>query len=120
MRVFKLFCTDAHNRQPTAYLYMFKALMFNKRDLAGARLPTNLENCPVLYLYGADKNVTFNHRQGIAVLEKHPGCRVVKVDGAGHWLSCQQPDVVEKQITSFIFKGGESEATFAPTKKSKL
>lgn len=102
------------------YFYMFKALMFNKKALAGAHLPANLEKTPVLFLYGADKNVTFNDRRGMAVLEKHPECRVVKVHDAGHWLYCQQPDVVEQEITSFICKGGESGTSFATAKKSKL
>ena len=102
------------------YYYMFKALVINKKALAGAHLPTNLDKTPVLFLYGADKNVTFNDRRGMAVLEKQPGCRVAKVDGAGHWLYCQKPDVVEKEITSFISKGGESGVSSATAKTSKL
>lgn len=49
----------------------------------------------------------FHDRRGLALLqlEEKDGtsdCRVVKVEGAGHWLYCQKPDVCEDEIRKFL------------------
>jgi pimeloyl-ACP methyl ester carboxylesterase len=49
----------------------------------------------------------FHDRRGLALLQQEEkdgtsDCRVVKVEGAGHWLYCQKPDVCEDTIRNFL------------------
>ena len=93
------------------YYYLFRA-MINRRSLplAHASLPLDLLETPVLYMYGPDKNVMFHDHQSVAILEREEregrsDCRVVKVEGAGHWVYCQRPDVCEQEIRKFMKSG---------------
>jgi hypothetical protein len=39
------------------YYYLFRAMLFNKKELVHGCLPLNLVKTPILYLYGEEKNV---------------------------------------------------------------
>lgn len=52
-----------------------------------------------------------DHRS-LAILEQEEregrsDCRVVKIDGAGHWMYCQKPDVCEWEIRKFLKNGND-------------
>jgi len=93
------------------YYYIMKALMFdNNKALAHATswsLPLDLARTPVLFIYGNAKSVMLHDRRSLAILEKEEregrsGCRVVGIEGAGHWMYCQRPDVCEHEIRKFL------------------
>jgi pimeloyl-ACP methyl ester carboxylesterase len=49
----------------------------------------------------------FHDRQGLALLQQEEkdgtsDCRVIKVEGAGHWVYCQKPDVCVDEIRKFL------------------
>ena len=74
----------------------------------------NLKDTPVLYMYGPEKNAMFHDRRSLAMLEEEEkkgrsDCRVVRVDGAGHWMyhHTQRPDICEQEIRSFINKSSQ-------------
>ena len=52
----------------------------------------------------------FHDHRSLAILEQEEkegssDCRVVRVEGAGHWLYCQRPDVCEHEIRRFLKSG---------------
>ena len=92
------------------YYYLIQAMFYNKRALAHASLPLDLVQTPILYIYGTEKNVMFHDHRSLAILEQEEregrsDCRVVKVEGAGHWMYCQKPDACEQEIRSFLRSG---------------
>mmetsp|Transcript_50701 Transcript_50701/g.108034 ORF Transcript_50701/g.108034 Transcript_50701/m.108034 type:complete len:374 (+) Transcript_50701:38-1159(+) len=92
------------------YYNLFHAMMYDRRALAQATLPLDLTQTPILYIYGADKNVNFHDRRSLEILEREEmegrsECRVVRVDGAGHWMYCQKPDMCEREIRKFLRSG---------------
>ena len=86
--------------------YFCKAFLLRTGELDTCHLPMNLETTPVLYLYGADKNVMFHSAKTLAVLdEEFMSCRrskAVSVPNAGHWLHLQQEEVVYGEIVKFL------------------
>ena len=97
------------------YYYLFRAFIYNKQAFAHGSLPLNLKDTPVLYMYGPEKNAMFHDRRSLAMLEEEErqgtsDCRVVRVDGAGHWMyhHTQRPDICEQEIRSFINKSCNS------------
>lgn len=106
-----------HHLMYTYYPYynLFRAMLYNKRELYGATLPLDLVKTPVLYLYGVEKNVMFHDHRSMALLEQEENegtsdCRVVRIEGAGHWMyhEHQRPDVCEREIRAFL-KGNKSD-----------
>ncbi|KAL9185612.1 hypothetical protein ACHAXT_003389 [Thalassiosira profunda] len=94
------------------YHYLFRAMLGNtsRIDLAHAHLPLDLVRTPVLFLYGTEKNVMFHDHRSFAILEREErenksNCRIVKVEGAGHWMYCQRPEVCEREIRDFLRSG---------------
>jgi pimeloyl-ACP methyl ester carboxylesterase len=66
-----------------------------------------LEDMPVLYMYGLDKNAMFHDLASVQLLEQemHAGkkSKIVPVKNAGHWLYVQQPDLCYQQVVEFCF-----------------
>ena len=49
----------------------------------------------------------FHDHRSLAILQQEErdgtsDCRVVMVEGAGHWMYCQRPDVCEAEIRKFL------------------
>jgi pimeloyl-ACP methyl ester carboxylesterase len=86
--------------------YFLKTLLLRTGQLDTCHLPMDLTKTPILYLFGADKNVQFHSARTIAVLEEEfMSCRrskAVSVANAGHWLHLQKEDVVYHEITKFL------------------
>lgn len=59
------------------------------------------QTVPVLYLFGAEKNVLFHEPKCLSWLSQNGG-KSVEVKGAGHWLHWQQPELVFDEIDSFL------------------
>lgn len=90
------------------YYHLFK-LMFTGRvkEMRGCSLPKDLNISPVLYMYGMHKRVHFHVKSGLEVLKKESErkgskCRVVAVEGAGHWLYMQKRDVCMDAVVKFM------------------
>jgi pimeloyl-ACP methyl ester carboxylesterase len=90
------------------YYYLWKAILTGKvvTDLAGAHLPKDLVETPVLYLYGLDKNIHFHQDDGLCLLqqEHEQGRRsnVIAVEEAGHWLYQHQAEICFAKVDAFI------------------
>jgi pimeloyl-ACP methyl ester carboxylesterase len=69
-------------------------------------LPKNVDETPILYLYGSGKPYDLSDANAVALLEREQlagkPSRVIKVDGAGHWLYRQQPDVCHAAMQDFF------------------
>jgi pimeloyl-ACP methyl ester carboxylesterase len=61
-----------------------------------------IPDCPVLYLFGVEKNVMFHGRKDVAYCESARGNKVVAVEKAGHWLYLQQPDLCDEEVRRFL------------------
>ena len=91
------------------YFYMYKAMILGQGQSAGCNLPSDLDETPVLYMYGTEKNIQFHDDNHLVWLKKEAAkkdskTRVVAVDKAGHWLYLQQPDTCYENVKSFIFE----------------
>lgn len=61
---------------------------------------------PTLYLHGrTDGCMGIESAEGAAAVLAHDGSRVEVVDGAGHFLHLEQPDVVNRLILDFLAAG---------------
>jgi pimeloyl-ACP methyl ester carboxylesterase len=69
-------------------------------------LPLDLKAIPVLYLYGADKPLDLGDARSVALLEAEKAAgrpsRVVRLEGAGHWVHIQKPDECFHEIQKFF------------------
>ena len=88
------------------YYYMFKCLI-QQKGFEDIHIPLDLKATPILYIYGKAKNINFHDWKSLAILEreereKRSDCRVVAVEGAGHWMYVQKLDVCFDEIRSFI------------------
>jgi pimeloyl-ACP methyl ester carboxylesterase len=84
------------------YYYMFRESASPGALLNEFHLPKQLDKCPVLFLYGAEKNTMFHSAKGLAVLEAAEGSGHVEVSEAGHWLYLQQPDYVFPIVAKYL------------------
>ena len=88
------------------YYYMFKCLI-QRKGFEDIHIPLDLKATPILYIYGKEKNINFHDWKSLAILEreereKRSDCRVVAVEGAGHWMYVQKLDVCLDEIRTFI------------------
>jgi pimeloyl-ACP methyl ester carboxylesterase len=94
------------------YYHMFKDMSKGSATfLDGKTLPLDLKETPVLYMYGAKKNVMFHNHRSIALLEREEKeglseSRVVRLEESGHWMYIQEPEVCESEIRKFLKCGG--------------
>lgn len=90
------------------YFNLWKAILTGKTrtSLEGAHLPLDLVKTPILYMYGANKRFHFHSYEGLAILEGQADMghrsRVVRVQGAGHWLHIQQQETCLQEIVKFL------------------
>lgn len=94
------------------YYQMFKEVFKGSGNVfEAATLPADLKETPVLYIYGAEKNVMFHDYRSVALLEKEEKeglskSRVVRLDESGHWMYCQKPEVCDDEIRNFLHSSG--------------
>merc|ERR1712071_260267 len=72
-------------------------------------LPKDLKSIPVLYMYGTNKNVMFHDYVSVKILEREhregmSKSNAIAVDGAGHYLYVQKPDICIKEVADFMEK----------------
>jgi pimeloyl-ACP methyl ester carboxylesterase len=90
------------------YFNMYKGLLIDdKRTIAGFHLPVSLQETPVLYMYGVDKNFDFHDDNMLAWLiqeadKEGSSSKVISVPNAGHWLYLQQADICYEAIQKFL------------------
>lgn len=92
------------------YYYTWKAILCNSSELSGFCMPLDLQQTPILYMYGADKNIHFHDATSLALLhmllqqEEAEGrqSKAIEVTNAGHWLYVQQEDVCFHEIVKFL------------------
>ena len=92
------------------YYQMFKEIFKGDASVfVAAALPLDLKEIPILYIYGAKKNVMFHDYRSVALLEREEreglsDSRVVRLEDSGHWMYCQdqEPDVCENEIRKFL------------------
>lgn len=95
------------------YYHMFKEMFKGSESVfADATLPLDLKETPILYIYGAKKNVMFHDYRSVALLEREEReglseSRAVGLENSGHWMYCQEPEVCESEIRKFL-NGGEA------------
>ena len=95
------------------YYHMFKELFKGPpNSFTEGTLPLDLKQTPVLYIYGALKNVMFHDYRSVALLEREEKeglseSRVVRIAEAGHWMYVTYPDICEDEIRKFLKGGGE-------------
>lgn len=87
------------------FLYFF----FWRNKIIPAFKKNQLKNyspkCPVFYLYAAEKPLMFHSSYWLKMLEEKNGCKVLRVEKAGHWLMRDQADLVNKEIELFLTAG---------------
>ena len=87
------------------YYNMWLSVFQNKKVFADFHLPV-LEETPVLYLYGAGKNIQFHDKNVETYLQeqakKDSRSNAIAVSDAAHWLHLQQPDICFDAIKNFI------------------
>lgn len=94
------------------YYHMFREFFKGSTNaFVDATLPLDLKQMPILYIYGAQKNVMFHDYRSVAMLEREEKqglseCRVVKLEGIGHWMYLQEPEICETEIRKFL-RGSE-------------
>lgn len=107
------------------YYHMFKELFKGPpNSFTEGTLPLDLKQTPVLYIYGDLKNVMFHDYRSVALLEREEKeglseSRVVKIEGAGHWMYVQEPEICEEEIRKFI-KGERGSSKNNGTSQSRL
>jgi pimeloyl-ACP methyl ester carboxylesterase len=90
------------------YFNVYKALLMGeRRTMAGFCLPVSLQETPVMYLYGLDKNLQFHNDNMLAWLiqeaaREGSSSKVISVPSAGHWLYLQQADVCYEAVQEFL------------------
>lgn len=65
-------------------------------------LPGYRPTVPVFYLYGARKPFHFHSGRWLKILAADTRCRVLAVERAGHWLMLDQPELVNREIRSWL------------------
>jgi pimeloyl-ACP methyl ester carboxylesterase len=88
------------------YYYMFRCFL-RGTGFEDIHLPLDLKSTPILYIYGTEKNVMFHDKISLAIMEREERecrseCRVVAVEGAGHWMYVQKLEVCLEEIKRFI------------------
>ena len=58
-------------------------------------------DCPVLYLYGERKPFQFHSKGWLDRIRNQPGS-VVQAFATGHWVMCQQPDLFNTSLRSWL------------------
>lgn len=95
------------------YYHMFQEIFKGSESVfAAATLPLDLKETPILFIYGAKKNVMLHDYRSVALLEREEregfsGSHVVRLEDSGHWMYRQEPEVCESEIRKFL-KGGEA------------
>lgn len=93
------------------YFYMFKAVFSGKArsEFQDFTLTKDLKKTPILYLYGPQKRAMFHDNRALKYLEREAKenrskSKAIAVEGTGHWLYIQQPDICLKEVMEFMTK----------------
>lgn len=94
-------------------MYMYLNI-FTSDTMLRWRVHRDWKKTPILYMYGKKKRTHFHSNNVVAMLkreevEQRSLCRVVPVEGAGHWLYVQEHELCLKHVLDFI----QAENTFA-------
>jgi len=92
-------------RMAYPYYQVFKEMIWPGAVRNEMQLPP-LSRCPVLYLWGEEKNTMFHTAEAVALLNSTKGCLAAPVSGAAHFLHRQQPDAVWARVCPFVLGGG--------------
>lgn len=91
------------------YFEMYKAMLNGtyEEKLGDATLPKDLNETPVLYLYGTEKRVKFHDERDLYVLERkakdnRSKSNAIAVENAGHYLYIQQADLCLDEVKKFM------------------
>lgn len=89
------------------YFNLYKGLFLGRKSSgAGMHLPLNVQEMPVLYMYGLSKNIQFHDANVVEWLKsegaKAGKTKVVPVENAGHWLYVQQEDICYEAVKKFV------------------
>mmetsp|Transcript_82909 Transcript_82909/g.161491 ORF Transcript_82909/g.161491 Transcript_82909/m.161491 type:complete len:337 (+) Transcript_82909:52-1062(+) len=84
------------------YYYMFREMVFPGALMNEFELPSNLDEMPVLFLFGKEKNTMFHTAKGLSVLDAAQGSNHVGIPAAAHWLYLQKPETVFPLVTGFM------------------
>lgn len=86
------------------YYHMFRELLtVGMKGILGKDfgLP-DLTECPVLFLYGTDKNTMFHTPEALLALDAADGSAQMGVRDAGHWLYLHQPEACYQRVRHFV------------------
>lgn len=88
--------------------YPYCHVVFKPWDI-DMTLPKNLTSIPVLYMYGTEKRTQFHDYVSLKILEREESegrskSKAIAVDGAGHYLFVQKPDVCYEAVKDFLEK----------------
>jgi pimeloyl-ACP methyl ester carboxylesterase len=96
------------------YYHMYREVFKGSTSVFNSTmLPLDLKQTPILYIYGAKKNVMFHDYRSVALLEREEKeglseSRVVRLEESGHWMYCQEPEICENEIRKFLRGGSEA------------
>lgn len=78
----------------------FERMIYN---LSAERLITE-KKTPVLFMYGEEKRNKFHTDKIVELVRATPGCKVVPVANAGHWLyhESQQAELCFREVKAFV------------------
>lgn len=89
----------SESRSNYLYLYFWRARFLKKYRAALPRRykPTK----PLLFLYGMRKPYHFHSARWLEIVNTHPGCKVVAIQG-GHWFQYKQPVPTNAAIDAWL------------------
>ena len=75
----------------------------HKNILLKAHLnPVGFTKVPLLYIFGRQKRVMFHSPTYLQRLDKHPDCRHVCYEDAGHWIHTTHPERMARDMVDFF------------------
>ena len=92
-------------RRPIGWLPNVQEFLRTYDDVRGMPgvLPKTLANVPMLFIRGANSSFLTAEHESL-VSDYFPQAQIVPVEGAGHWVHAQKPDVVRKLIGEFCME----------------
>ena len=78
----------------------FRRMLYN---LSAERLIAE-KKTPMLFMYGVEKRNKFHTEKIVELVRATPGCKVVPVANAGHWLyhESQQAELCFREVKAFV------------------
>lgn len=90
-------------------IFLCQDLWVEKKFIRYYTLPSDLQDTPILYLYGKNKNCMFHSTESLTMLEQggdhiHKKTKAIGLEKAGHYLftKIQEENVACEAIEQFI------------------